>query len=110
MYESVTSIASQIIKNGHVINSGRPYLGIMVGDTGSGAYVSTVTAGTPADKAGLKVGDVITAIDGKPTLSADDIGTVLAAYKPGQTVTLKVTHQNGTTGQIKVTLGQYPGT
>ena len=38
------------------------------------------------------------------------IGTVLAAYKPGQTVTLKVTHQNGTTGQIKVTLGQYPGT
>ena len=107
---TVTSIASQIIKNGHVINSGRPYLGIMVGDTGSGAYVSTVTAGTPADKAGLKVGDVITAIDGKPTLSADDIGTVLAAYKPGQTVTLKVTHQNGTTGQIKVTLGQYPGT
>jgi putative serine protease PepD len=107
---TVTSIASQIIKNGHVINSGRPYLGIRVGDTGSGAYVSAVTAGTPADKAGLKVGDVITAIDGKPTLSADDIGTVLAAFKPGQTVTLKVTHQNGTTGQIKVTLGQYPGT
>jgi putative serine protease PepD len=107
---TVTSIASQIIKNGHVVNSGRPYLGIRVGDTGSGAYVSTVSAGTPADKAGLKVGDVITAIDGKPTLSADDIGTVLAAFKPGQTVTLKVTHQDGTTGQIKVTLGQYPGT
>lgn len=107
---TVTNIASQIIKNGHVVNSGRPYLGIRVGDTGSGAYVSTVSAGTPADKAGLKVGDVITAIDGKPTMSADDVGTVLAGFKPGQTVTLKVTHQDGTTGQIKVTLGQYPGT
>ncbi len=78
---TVTNIASQIIKNGHVVNSGRPYLGIRVGDTGSGVYVSTVSAGTPADKAGLKVGDVITAIDGKPTPSADDIGTVLAALQ-----------------------------
>jgi putative serine protease PepD len=107
---TVTNIASQIIKNGHVVNSGRPYLGIRVGDTGNGAYVGTVTAGGPAAKAGLKVGDVITAIDGKPTPTADELGTVLAGFKPGQTVTLKVTHQSGATDQIKVTLGQYPGT
>jgi putative serine protease PepD len=107
---TVTNIATQIIKNGHVVNSGRPYLGIRVGDTGSGAYVGTVTAGGPAAKAGLKVGDVITAIDGKPTPTSDDLGTVLAAFKPGRTVTLKVTHQSGATDQIKVTLGQYPGT
>jgi putative serine protease PepD len=107
---TVTSIASQIIQNGHVINSGRPYLGVRVGDTGSGAYVGTVTAGGPAADAGLKAGDVITAIDGKPTPSADDLGTVLAGFKPGQTVTLKVTRQSGATDQIQVTLGQYPGT
>jgi S1-C subfamily serine protease len=53
---------------------------------------------------------VITAIDGKPTPTADDLGTVLAGFKPGQTVTLKVTHQSGAIDQIKVTLGQYPGT
>jgi putative serine protease PepD len=107
---TVTSIAGQLIKFGHVVNSGRPYLGVRIGDTGKGAYVGTVTAGGPADKAGLKVGDVIVAIDGKATLTSDDLGTTLAGYKPGQTVTLKVVHQSGATGQIKVTLGQYPGT
>ncbi len=108
--DTVTSIASQIIKFGHVVNSGRPYLGIRIGDTGNGVYVGTVTAGGPAAKAGLKVGDVITAIDGKPTPGSDQLGTIIASHKPGQTVTLKVTHQNGTSDEIKVTLGQYPGT
>ena len=32
------------------------------------------------------------------------------SLKPGQTVTLKVTHQSGATAEIKVTLGEYPGT
>jgi len=107
---TVTSIASQIIKFGHVVNSGRPYLGVRLGDTGNGAYVATVSAGSPAANAGLKVGDVITAIDAKPTPTADDVGTILAGYKPGHTVTLAVTHQSGATAQLKVTLGQYPGT
>ena len=106
---TVTSIAEQLIKYGHVVNSGRPYLGVRIGDTGNGAYVGTVTPGGPAAKAGLKVGDVILAIDGKPTLSSDQLGTTLASYKPGQTVTLKVAHQGGTQATLKVTLGEYPG-
>jgi putative serine protease PepD len=107
---TVTRIAAQLIKFGHVVNSGRPYLGIEIGDTGSGVYIGTVSAGSPAAKAGLKVGDVITAVNGKPTPTSDDLGTVLAGHKPGQTVTLKVTHQSGASDLVKVTLGEYPGT
>src|SRR3954466_10618854 len=106
---TVKSIAAQIVENGHVVSSGRPYLGVQIGDTGSGVYVGKVTAGSPADKAGLVVGDVITAVDGKATPTSDDLGTKLASFKPGQTVTLKVTHQNGQTAEVKVTLGEYPG-
>ena len=106
---TVKDIASQIIAHGHVINSGRPYLGIKIGDTGNGVYVGTITAGSPAEKAGLKVGDVIVAVDGKPTLTSDDLGTVLAGFKPGQTVTLRIVHQSGAQATVKVTLGEYPG-
>jgi putative serine protease PepD len=107
---TVKSIASQIIEHGHVISSGRPYLGIQIGDTGEGVYVGAVSAGSPAEKAGLKVGDVIVALDGKQTTTSDDLGTQLAEHKPGQTVTLKVQRQSGATVTVKVTLGEYPGT
>jgi putative serine protease PepD len=107
---TVTSIASQLVKFGHVVNSGRPYLGVRVGDTGNGVYIGEVSAKSPAAKAGLKTGDVIVSVNGKPTTTSDELGSVLAAYKPGQTVTLKVTHQSGTTDLVKVTLGEYPGT
>src|SRR5262245_10494317 len=107
---TVTSIASQIIQHGHVVSSGRPYLGIQVGDTGNGVYVGKVTAGSPAAKTGLKAGDVILSVDGKRTATSDDLGTVLAGYKPGQTVTLRVVHQSGSADNVRVTLGKYPGT
>ena len=107
---TVKSIASQIIKDGHVVNSGRPYLGITIGDTGEGVYVASVLSGAPASKAGLKVGDVITAVNGTPTPTSDDLGTVLANYKPGQTVTLSITHQSGSKSKVTLTLAQYPGT
>jgi S1-C subfamily serine protease len=106
---TVKSIAGQIVKFGHVVNSGRPYLGVEIGDTGNGVYVGKVTAGSPAAKAGLKAGDVIVAIDGKATPTSDDLGTVLAGDKPGQKVTLKVVRQSGARTQVEVTLGEYPG-
>src|SRR5437588_1514917 len=75
---TVQSIASQIVKFGHVVNSGRPYLGINIGDTGNGVYIGTVSAGSPAAKAGLKAGDVVVAVDGKATTTSDELGTLLA--------------------------------
>jgi putative serine protease PepD len=106
---TVRSIASQIVAYGHVVNSGRPYLGIEIGDTGNGVYVGKVNAGSPADKAGLRVGDVIVALDGKPTVTSDDLGTLLAAHKPGDVVTLKVRRQGGATATLRVRLGEFPG-
>src|SRR5579862_3136365 len=101
---TVKSIASQIIKDGHVVNSGRPYLGITIGDTGAGVYVASVISGAPAATAGLKVGDVITAVNGTPTPTSADLGTVLANFKPGQTVTLSILHQSGSKSKVKLTL------
>jgi putative serine protease PepD len=103
-------IAGQLVKNGKVVNSHRAYLGIRVGDTGgAGVYVGAVTPDGPAAKAGLKVGDVIVSIDGKPTPTTDALSVVLATLKPGQKVGIAVRHQDGKKETLQVTLGQYPG-
>ena len=104
----VKNYADQIIAHGKVVNTGRAFLGIEPGDTGNGVYIGALTSGGPSAKAGLQVGDVITSIDGKPTPSTDDLGAVLAALKPGQTVTVKYTSQDGSAHTAKVTLGEYP--
>jgi len=100
--------ASQIIANGKVVNSNRAYLGVEIGDASSGVYIESVSAGGPAAKAGLVAGDVITAVAGTPTPSSDDLGALLASKHPGQTVSVKFTKQDGTSGTVNVTLGEYP--
>jgi len=106
----VKDVGSQIVKYGHVVNSHRAYLGVQVGDTGgSGVYIGTVTAGGPAAKAGIAAGDVITAVAGKATPTTDDLSTVLAGLKPGQTVKVALLKQSGSRTTVSVTLGQYPG-
>jgi putative serine protease PepD len=108
---TITDIAKQLVANGHVVNSHRAYLGIRVGDTlnASGVYVGDVTAGGPAAKAGMKVGDLITSVAGKPTRTTDDLSTVLAGLKPGRTVKVGVTRQDGSKTTLSVKLGTYPG-
>jgi PDZ domain-containing protein len=64
-------------------------LGYAVPATPAGAVVFAAWNGTPAFGV-LHVGDVITAVDGAPTLTADSLGTVLNKYHSGQTVTLSV--------------------
>jgi S1-C subfamily serine protease len=105
----VRDYASQIVQHGRVIDTHRAYLGIHIGQTNSGVYIGGVTSGGPAAKAGLKVGDVITAVDGKPTQTIDLLGSALAAKKPGQTVKLSIVEQNGAKKTTSVTLGQFPG-
>jgi putative serine protease PepD len=108
---TVTDIADQIIKYGHVVNSHRAYIGVEISDTGNGgAYVAAVTAGGPAAKAGIVVGDVITAVNGTQTPTFDELGTVLATFKPGQSVKVTLLHQNGGTSTVNVTLGELPAT
>jgi putative serine protease PepD len=108
--DTVKNIADQLIRFGKVVNSGRAYLGVRLGDTqGQGAYVGAVTANGPAATAGIRAGDVITSVDGQSTPTAADLATVLAGLKPGQTVAVVVTRPDGSTRTFHVKLGQFPG-
>ena len=74
----------------------------------SGALVGSVNAGQPADKAGVQVGDVITAVDGAPVASTSDLLKKVADIKPGQTASLSV-FRKGRTETLKVVLGEREG-
>jgi S1-C subfamily serine protease len=119
--ERVVLIANQLIANGKVTHTGRPYLGISPTDASSatsrpfggtsvtsGALVSGLSSGGPAAKAGVQVGDVITEINGAAVTDAQDLLIVLAAEKPGDTVTLGL-DRNGSSLSIQVQLGELPG-
>jgi serine protease Do len=54
----------------------------------SGVTVSNVVAGSPAEQAGLKVGDTIISVDGKPIKNGDELVADIASRKPGSKVTL----------------------
>jgi putative serine protease PepD len=105
----VLDYAHQMVAHGKVIDTHRAYLGVTIEQTNAGVYIGTVTSDGPASKAGLKVGDVITAVEGKTTQSEDALGAALASRKPGQTVTLSITRQDGSKKTARVTLGQFPG-
>jgi putative serine protease PepD len=102
----VKSVSDTIIAGGKVQHA---YLGITISTptSGAGAQVSSVKAGTPAANAGLKAGDVITAVDGTPVASADDLTAKVSAHQPGDKVTLTIT-RNGSSQKLDVTLGTHP--
>jgi S1-C subfamily serine protease len=104
---TVSLITNQLIQTGSVTNSGRAALGAQVANTGGhGALVSTVVTGGPAAQAGIMTGDVITAIDRQSVTGLQAVADVLITLKPGQQVTVDLTHSDGTTGTVTVTLGE----
>jgi S1-C subfamily serine protease len=112
----VTDIAGQIIKNGHVTASHRAALGVTVqtvtgpGGQPAGVGIVAVTPDGPTAKAGLRPGDVITAVNGTATPDTEALAVALAGMRPGQQVSLSVTKPDGSTATVKVTLGQLPVT
>ena len=56
--------------------------------TGSGVTISDVTPGSPAEQAGLKVGDTIVSVDSKPVKNGSELVADIAARKPGSKVTI----------------------
>ena len=107
-------IASQIITSGTVTNSHRAAIGAQVGTvTGQGGSpagtgIVAVTSGGPADRAGLRPGDIIRAADGTPTPDTQALAGVLAAARPGDQSTLSVAR--GTQElTVTVTMGELPG-
>ena len=94
---TVVQVYNQLIGPDHRVARGS--IGIMfaaqdnpaiarVYGNGSGVPISTVVPGSPADEAGLKVGDTITTVDGKSVSKGADLVSDIAARKPGAKVRL----------------------
>lgn len=85
------------------------YLGSMpdYGADVKGVKLAGVTDGSPAEKAGLKRGDVVVGLGGKPIATIYDYTQGLARYKPGDPVEIKV-QRDGKDVVLKATLGSRP--
>jgi serine protease Do len=118
--DTATSVADQLISSGRASN---PYLGIRYTDltqdiadqfglsVQNGVIVTEVERGSPADSAGLRSEDVITALGSTKIKNAGDLLAALRAYKPGNAVTLTVLRGgSGSEESIEVKLGERPAT
>ena len=70
-----------------------------------GALITKVVPGSPADRAGLQVGDVVVSFDGKPITSSDDLRWLAGTAGVGKAVTLGAAGKGGQR-TVKVTLGE----
>jgi serine protease Do len=114
----VHTVMDQLLKTGKVT---RAYLGIVPQDMTpamarafgnkdlSGALVGDVSPNSPAAKAGLQKGDIITNMNGKPVSDSNDLRMTVSMMTPGAKVDLKVT-RDGAVHEIPVTLEELPGT
>jgi len=75
--------------------------------TGPGAYVEEATSGAPAAAAGLRTGDTIVAVDGKPVVVPEDISGLINSRKPGDRVEIEV-QRAGARKTLGATLGTRP--
>jgi putative serine protease PepD len=101
---TVRRVAQQLVSGGTVAHA---YLGVQLADATGGAGVSQVRGDGPAGDAGLRVGDVVTAIDGKAVGTADALVGAVDGHKPGDEVTLKV-RRDGRLRDVNVKLGTRP--
>jgi len=104
----VAARSAEAIVQGKPVQTG--YLGVNMSPTTTGqdgALVQEVTAGSPADRAGLRAGDVVVAIDGQAVENNGELGARIRAHKPGDEITLKVL-RNGNETTVSATLAQRP--
>jgi len=85
----------------------RPWLGVGTVAGTSGAEVEQVTAGSPAQRAGLRAGDVIASVDGRAVREPDDIAQAIADRAPGDRIELTV-RASGGERTVQVELGTRP--
>jgi serine protease Do len=110
--DSIRQVVPQLIATGHV---SRGRIGALIQgmdedlakalgmDRPRGALVENVEPGGPAEKAGIRSGDAITAVDGQEVAHAGDLPRMIARHEPGAHVKLTVIHQ-GQTRDVDVTL------
>jgi serine protease Do len=110
-------VVEQLIRTGKVV---RPYLGIMMQDLTpelrqslggqvpeKGALVAQVQPGSPADKAGVKPGDVVLSLDGAPTPGSKELQRAVLGKKVGAEVQLEVWRE-GKTRRVGATTAELP--
>jgi serine protease Do len=118
--KEATRVTQTLLAGGHMHY---PFLGVHVGDAASippaekeklaaaiperGAFVSEVTEGSPAARAGLQAGDVITGIDGKKIETATEIVDTVSSKPIGTTVVIRIVRQ-GKPQDIRVSVGELP--
>ncbi len=89
---------SDVLKNKKII---RPYLGVSyiglnsalgaaLPNSGNGAYVRAVSAGSPAYKTGFKAGDIITGVDNEGFNEGKDLAEIISEYKSGDKINIKI--------------------
>jgi putative serine protease PepD len=86
------------------------YLGVSTGGAGTstaGALVQSVSSGGPAADAGLRAGDIVTALGTTTIKGSNDLVAAIATHKPGEHVTVSVRRGSQTT-KLTVTLGTQP--
>jgi putative serine protease PepD len=102
--DTVGKIADAIISGRSVQHA---YLGVATEDATGGARLAEVRPSTPASRASLRSGDVVTKFDGTKVASADELRRLVDAKSPGDKVQVTVT-RNGKSITVDVTLGTRP--
>ena len=106
------TIAKELMEKGTV---DKPYLGIsgysitddfrkMYNIDINGVFVGKIESNSPAEKCGLQVSDIITAVDGKTVNSIEELSKIISSHKSNDTITLSVVRNGNQKGEIKATL------
>jgi serine protease Do len=105
--DTVLNIAKQLIENGVAKT---PFIGIEMGENTTdikGVYIQSVTSGYPAEKAGIKAGDIITAFGGTAVESPLDLVSEIISRNVGERVTVSV-NRNGQSIELTLIIGEKP--
>jgi S1-C subfamily serine protease len=78
------------------------------GTRAAGAQVAGVVPGSPAERAGIQEGDLITTVDGDAVATATALHDAMTAHQPGDRVRVAWTDTNGTKHTANVRLGSGP--
>ena len=101
--DTAKRIADELIATG---DSQTPIIGVVLNTafTGDGAKVSEITPGGPAEKAGVRVGDVITGLNGRQVADSTELVVVIRSYAPGEEIEITLT-RNGQSSTVSLALG-----
>jgi len=115
--DAAKQIMQQIIETGGVV---RGWLGVSMQDLtpelaesfglkkAGGALIAGVLKNGPADDAGIKPGDVLVAVNGKPVFNSSEMLNMVASLAPGKSAALTIL-RNGGQQDIQVRIGKRPG-